>query len=80
MNFENEHQFFIDTLTKCHIHTAFLLAEDTADRMMDSFLTSIIGENHLAKATINDLLGGIEPKTEYRFVNELRLHFILPGE
>ena len=77
MNFENEHQFFIDTLAKCHIHTAFLLAEDTTDRMMDSFLTSIVGENHLAKTTINDLLGGIEPKTEYRFVNELRLHFIL---
>ncbi|MBO7222128.1 MAG: helix-turn-helix transcriptional regulator [Clostridia bacterium] len=77
MKFEKESQFFIDTLRKCHINTAFLSAENTADGMMDSFLISIVGEQQLAKDTINDILGGVEDKTKYNFVNELKLHYVL---
>lgn len=77
MKFEKESQFLIDTLKRCHIHTAFLSAEDTADRMMDSFLTSIVGEHQLKKTTLCEILGGVEDKTKYNFVNELKLNYVL---
>ena len=75
MNCEVEYMFLIDTLTKCHIHTCNFSVDDRADVMLDSFLTSIVGDYTKFSGTVKECFGTVDSKTKYNFINEFRLHF-----
>ena len=77
MNCEVEYKFLIDTLAKCHIHTCNFSQDDKAEVMLDSYLTSIVGDCKSLSVAIKEYLGTVDAKTKYNFVNEFRLHFIV---
>ncbi len=76
MNYEHELDFLCDVLEKCHIRTSVLSEKDTADAALDSTIRSIIGINPDPELTISKLCGAVENNTEYKFKNELMLHYI----
>ena len=76
MNEENELSFLCDILEKCHVKTSVLSPNDNTDMMMDSRLSSMIGFSLKPETTVKQVIGDINDRTKYRFVNEFRLRYI----
>lgn len=76
MNCDCELEFLCDILKKCHIRTTLLSLHDTTDKMVDSWINTIIGINSNANLTLQEVMGNIESTTEYKFTNELKLQYI----
>lgn len=77
MNCEHVYEFLTETLKKCHIQSCTLSCDDTASAMMDNYLMSIVGEHKVSTATITQLLGSVDNKTKYNFINEFKLQYII---
>ena len=81
MNYENELNFFLDVLKKCHIHAALVGAKDSFMQILDPHFASVVGLK--SDATVRQALGEIESNTKYKFSNEFKFQYVyirLPGE
>jgi len=76
MNCEYELDFLCGILKKCHIRTALLSPHDTTDALVDSWIRTILGITPRESGTVREVMGDIEDTTEYKFRNELELHYI----
>ena len=74
MNYEYELNFFSDILKKCHIPTAIVSSNERADAVIDARLFDILGSS--SALSVAQVLGPMEDKTQYKMINEFKLHYI----
>lgn len=74
MNHESELSFFCDILKKCHIHTVILSLNDSAEYMVGSRLSNILGVK--SDLTMEQVLGVVKNNTKYKLSNEFKLQYV----
>ena len=77
MIYDNELRFLCDSLKKIHVRTSLASPHDTADAVIDNTPGLIIGDGKYSNVTLNDLLGGIEEQTMYKYTDLQRIEYII---
>lgn len=76
MNCEHELDFLRDILKKCYIRSALFSPADSADAILDSWFSAIVGAHAEENETLQKTLGNVEDFTKYHFTNEFRFCYI----
>ena len=77
MDNESKINFLRDFLKKCHVRSSLISIRDTADSILDPWISTIIGSHADPNVTVGMAVGSIEGNTRYRFINEFKLHYII---
>jgi len=77
MNQQGEIEFLREILKKCHVRSELLSDSESIEKIIDPWLGSIITVNVSPDATLKRLVGEIECGVKYKFLNELRLKYII---
>ena len=76
MNYENELNFLLDILEKCHIRASVTSLFDTVGITLDTRLDNVIGDTAHQDATLQKAIAAVETKVKYILTNEFKIKCI----
>ena len=77
MDNDSKINFLRDFLKKCYVRSSLISIRDTADSILDPWISTIIGAQADPNITVGMSVGSIEGNTRYRFTNEFKFHYII---
>ena len=75
MIYEGELDFLCETFRKCHVKTLVIDLGDPIDKIVDTYLETLFG-NNISSMTVSDFIGDIIPGTMYKANDAYKLSYI----